>query len=38
MGSVERGENNISLENPERIARALSMTAGQLLVEAEKER
>ena len=38
MGSVERGETNISLDNLERIARALNMTAGQLLVEAEKER
>ena len=38
MGSVERGETNISLDNLERIAKALNMTAGQLLVEAEKER
>lgn len=38
MGSVERGETNISLDNLERIARALNRTAGQLLLEAEKER
>jgi len=38
MGSVERGETNISLDNLERIAKALNMTPGQLLVEAEKER
>jgi transcriptional regulator with XRE-family HTH domain len=38
MGSVERGETNISLDNLERIAKALNMTAGQLLAEAEKER
>jgi len=38
MGSVERGETNISLDNLERIAKALSLTTGQLLLEAEKER
>ncbi len=38
MGSVERGETNISLDNLERIAKALSLTTGELLVEAEKER
>ena len=38
MGSVERGETNISLDNLERIAKALSLTAGQLLLEGEKER
>ena len=38
MGSGERGETNISLDNLERIAKALNMTPGQLLVEAEKER
>lgn len=38
MGAVERGETNISLDNLERIAKALNLTAGQLLVEAEKER
>jgi len=38
MGAVERGETNISLDNLERIAKALGMTAGQLLLEAEKER
>ena len=38
MGSVERGQVNISLDNIERIARMLHITAGALLSEAEKER
>jgi len=38
MGSVERGETNISLDNLERIAKALNLSAGQLLMEAEKEK
>ena len=38
VGSVERGETNISLDNLERIAKTLSLTTGQLLLEAEKER
>lgn len=38
MGSVERGERNISLDNIERIAKKLDLTAGELLLEAEKER
>lgn len=38
MGAVERGETNISLDNLERIAKALNLIAGQLLLEAEKER
>jgi transcriptional regulator with XRE-family HTH domain len=38
MGAVERGETNISLDNLERIAKALSLSAGLLLLEAEKER
>ncbi len=38
MGAVERGETNISLDNLERIAKALNLSAGLLLVEAEKER
>ena len=38
MGAVERGETNISLDNLERIAKALDLTVGQLLLEAEKER
>lgn len=37
MGAVERGEVNISLDNIEKIARSLGMTAGELLLEAEKE-
>ena len=35
MGAVERGEVNISLDNIERVARALGLTAGQLLRKAE---
>ena len=38
MGAFERGETNISLDNLDRIARALDVTAGQHLLEAEKER
>lgn len=38
IGSVERGERNISLENIECIAKTLGLTAGQLLLEAQKER
>jgi transcriptional regulator with XRE-family HTH domain len=38
MGSVERGETNISLDNIERIAKALGLRPGELLLEAEKER
>jgi transcriptional regulator with XRE-family HTH domain len=38
MGAVERGEKNISLGSIERIAKALGMRAGDLLLEAEKER
>lgn len=35
IGGVERGERNISLDNMERIARALSTTIGTLLGEVE---
>jgi len=38
MGAVERGETNISLDNIEKIARALGLTAGALLLEGERER
>ena len=38
MGSVERGETNISLDNIERIAKALDLSAAGLLAEAERER
>lgn len=38
MGSVERGEVNISLDNIERISEALGLTADRLLAEAERER
>ena len=36
MGAVERGEINVSLTNIERIAKALDLTAGQLLRKAER--
>lgn len=36
MGSVERGEVNISLDNIERIASALELSAGALLVKADR--
>ena len=36
IGSVERGERNISLLNIHALAKALSTTAGSLLTEAEK--
>ena len=35
VGSVERGERNISLENIEAIATALGSTASELISEAE---
>ena len=38
MGSVERGERNISLDNIEKIAKRLGIPAGQLLLEADRER
>ena len=38
VGAVERGEKNISLDNIERIAKKLGLTAGELLMEAERER
>lgn len=38
IGSVERGERNISLQNLVRIATALGTTSSTLLEEAEKER
>jgi transcriptional regulator with XRE-family HTH domain len=36
MGHVEREEVNISLDNIEKIAKALKITAGDLLMEAER--
>ena len=36
IGSVERGERNISLDNLERIARALKVTLPGLFEEAEQ--
>lgn len=38
MGSIERGETNISLDNIERVAKTLGLTAGELLQEADRER
>lgn len=38
MGAVERGEVNISLDNIERVATSLGLTADRLLAEAEQER
>jgi transcriptional regulator with XRE-family HTH domain len=38
IGSIERGETNISLENLERIARALGIPVSRLFTEAEGER
>jgi len=38
IGSVERGEINISLDNLERIARALKVSVSRLFVEAEQGR
>lgn len=37
IGSVERGETNISLDNIERIARTLGLPVSRLFVEAEAE-
>jgi transcriptional regulator with XRE-family HTH domain len=37
MGAVERGEQNISLSNIDRIAKALGLKAWELLKEAEQE-
>ncbi len=36
MGSVERGEVNISLDNIERIARGLGLSPAELFAEAER--
>jgi transcriptional regulator with XRE-family HTH domain len=38
IGSVERGERNISLQNLLRIAIALGTSVSSLLVDAEKDR
>jgi transcriptional regulator with XRE-family HTH domain len=35
MGTVERGETNITLENIERIARGLRISVAELMHEAE---
>ena len=36
IGSIERGERNVSLDNIDVIARALGTSAGELLTEADK--
>ncbi len=36
MGSVERGERNISLQNIHALAKALGTSPGSLLAEADK--
>jgi len=36
MGTVERGETNMTIENVDRIARGLGLTAGQLVLRAEE--
>ena len=38
IGSIERGETNISLDNIELIARTLGLKVSALFVEAEAER
>jgi hypothetical protein len=38
MGSVERGQRNISIENIEKIARTLKLKVSELFSEAEAER
>ena len=37
VGSVERGETNISLENIARVAKALGMTVADLFAEVERD-
>lgn len=37
MGSLERGERNVSLENIEKVAKALNISVSQLFAEAERE-
>jgi transcriptional regulator with XRE-family HTH domain len=37
IGSIERGETNISLDNIERIAQTLTLSVSALFVEAESE-
>ena len=36
VGSIERGERNVSLENIERLAKALKVPASRLMEAAEK--
>jgi transcriptional regulator with XRE-family HTH domain len=38
MGTVERGEVNLTLENIEKIAKALGLAASELLRAAENEK
>jgi transcriptional regulator with XRE-family HTH domain len=37
MGTVERGEVNLTLENIEKIAKGLNMATWQLLKEADRD-
>ena len=37
VGSVERGETNISLENIARVAKGLGMTVADLFAEVERD-
>lgn len=36
IGSVERGERNVSIDNMERIARALAVSLAEMLTDEEK--
>jgi transcriptional regulator with XRE-family HTH domain len=36
-GKIERGEVNVSLDNIQKIAKALGLTPGALMVEADSE-
>jgi transcriptional regulator with XRE-family HTH domain len=36
IGTVERGESNVSLDTLDRLARGLGTSAGELLLEAER--
>lgn len=37
MGKIERGEVNISIDNMQKVAKALSLTIGGLMVEVDAE-
>lgn len=38
MGAVERGEQNLSLDSLEKVAKGLELLASALLLEAEREK